>query len=92
MLMQKNIKKPIEKVKAEKIESNPQSKMLQGLKYSISMDAGARPAPVIDQPKHAKQEAEPAKSATKKTSKTKLLNLLHQIKEHPEVLKLIHKI
>ncbi|MEI6188225.1 MAG: hypothetical protein WCP46_06995, partial [Alphaproteobacteria bacterium] len=90
--MQKKTKKPIEKVEAEKIESNPKSQMLQGLKYSISMDSGARSVPIIDQPKESSKESkQEIIEPKKKVSKIKLLRLLDEIKEHPEVLKLLHK-
>jgi HlyD family secretion protein len=91
MLMQKNTKKPIEKVEAEKIESNPKSKMLQGLKYSISMDSTARSIPIIEQPKQSEQPGQEIADPKKKVNKTKLLRLLDEIKQHPEVLKLLHK-
>jgi HlyD family secretion protein len=91
--MKKTTKKPVEKVKAEKIEANPQSKMLQGLKYSISMDAGTRPAPIIDQQKQS-PEPEPNKTnkpIAKKAGRMNVQELLQQVKEHPEVLKLLEK-
>jgi hypothetical protein len=91
MLMQKNTKKPIEKVEAEKIESNPKSKMLQGLKYSISMDSTARSIPIIEQPKQSEQPEQEIAEPKKKVNKTKLLKLFDEIKQHPEVLKLLHK-